>query len=234
MKSKKLNQSWISIAAVVSAISLSIVCITTIVLGVYGYIRLNNRITALSAPPTQSSDLIVAIDFLKDQIQFLIWLLGGILAVAGAVLAFFGINTRKSIAEKYEQKYSELVVAKDKEAFQKKIVFLYQNNDDIFLTFHDEIRERGFNLKMHKVLATDYTSKMSDAAVVIYRVTGEDDDLYHAMAGWCELKSVQCILYCPGFLLPKEFSSKQWMHVSISQQIVKLRESLYTILYLTP
>ena len=232
------RKSRLTIVAVVAAFALAVICLAIVILGVYGYIRLESRINAIENQMQQSSssELQAAIDFFKDQTQVLIWILGVIITGAGAILAFFGITTRKQVEEKYEQKYSELIAAKDTEVFKKKIVILYQDNDDTLMTFRDEIRDRGYNSKVIRVCAKDIISKLIGYSIVIYRVQDENDPLYHMIADWCEKEQVHCILYCPGIYFSKGnvFSSKQWLYVSISQYITKLRESLYTLLYLTP
>jgi hypothetical protein len=222
---------WLTITAV----TLAIVCIAVIYIGVYGYIKLDNRVRALEFHSSQStaSDLQSAIDFLKDQIQILIWLLGVIIAAAGAILAFLGIETRKSIEEKYDNIYLKLLADKDGEAFKKQIVFLYKDSDDI-IGFRNEIRERGYNTNLIKSSALDIISKLSDASIVIYRVDSNSDTLYEGIADWCDSKGIHCILYCPGIHLPSTFMSKKLSYMSTSQQIAKLRESLFTLLYLAP
>jgi predicted outer membrane lipoprotein len=171
---------------------------------------------------------------MKDQMQYLIWILGIIIAGAGAILAFLGLNTRKSVDEAYKQTYSKLVAAKDTEVFKKQIVFLYTKNNDIFTRFQNEIRDRGHNTKVSQVSAYAI-SKMSDAAIVVYHVSDASDTQCQVVAKSCDLNNIHCIFYCPTKLpdvLFRELNS--YSYVSTSLQIAKLRESLFTLLYLTP
>ena len=223
---------WLAIAAV----TLTILCLAVIVLGVCGYIGLDSRIRTLENQALQpsSSDLQLAIDFMKDQMQHLIWLLGVIVAGAGAILAFFGLTTRKAIEEKYELTYSKLIEAKDAEVLKKQIAFLYRENDEGKIELQNEIRARGYNTKLIQVLNSNVTSKLSSASIVVYLVSRGDDTLYEGIANWCESKGIYCILYCPGVRLSPEFMNKNLSYVSTSIQLAKLRESLYTLLYLAP
>jgi hypothetical protein len=230
MKRKKL---WLAIATV----SLTVICLAVIIFGVYGYIKLSSRIRILEGQATQPvSDLQAAIDFMKDQMQHLIWLLGVIVAGAGAILAFFGLTTRKSVDEKYELMYSKLIAAKDTEVFKKKIVFLHKDNDSNLNDFQNEIRGRGYNINVMRASTStlNATSKLCDASIVVYRVPNENDSLYQGIADWCESNNVHCILYCQGIRLADDFMQKNLLFVSTSIQIAKLRESLYTLLYLAP
>ena len=228
---------WLAIAT----IALTILCLAVIILGVCGYIKLDHRVRDLENQtyfPT-ASDMQATIDFLKDQMQTLIWVLGGIITIAGAILAFLGMHTHKSIKDEYKLTYSKLIAARDSEVFKKRIIFLYQENDDTLGVFQREMRDIGYNIKVLHASSQDTVSKLRDtsnATIVVYRVNGSNDIRYQDVAGDCEEKGVHCILYCPGFYLPKEFVSNMhnYSYVSISQQIAKLRESLYTLLYLAP
>lgn len=215
---------WLDIAAV----SLTFMCIAVICIGVFGYIKLDGRIRALESQATQTvpSDMQSVIDFMKDQMQIQIWSLGVIITGAGAILAFFGVTTRKSVEEKYNQMHSKLIAIKDTEVTKKQIVFLYNDNDDIIIGFRNEIRDRGYTTKLIRASTLDVTSKLSDASIVIYCVNSECDTLYQDVATWCESKRVHCILYCPGPRVSNEFLSKKLSYMSTSLQIAKLRESL--------
>ena len=88
----------------IATVILTTTCICIILLGVFGYVKLNSRIDMLvSGSQTSPSDMQSVIDFMKDQMQHLIWLVGVIITAAGAILGFFGISTRKSIEEQYKQ-----------------------------------------------------------------------------------------------------------------------------------
>jgi hypothetical protein len=223
---------WLGIAAVV----LTVTCLFIIVVGVCTYINFGSRIHALEnqQSPPQPPDLQSAIDFMKDQMQHLIWLLGVIVAGVGAVIAFFGLTTRRSVEEKYELTYSKLVAAKDTEVYKKQIVFLYKENDDNLIKFQNEIRARGYNTKWMRASGSDVTSKLSGASIVIYCVSNASDTLYQGIAKWCEDKEIHCVLYCPKIKLEDEFMRENHSYMSTSIQIAKLRESLYTLLYLAP
>jgi len=221
------------------AMMLIVVCIVVIIVGVCVHKKLDVRIRALENKRTRasSSDLQSAIDFFKDQTQVLIWMLGVILTIVGAVLAFFEITTRKSIEEKYEQRYEKLLAAKDSEIFKKQIVLIYQENDDSLVSFRDEIFGRVYNTKLIKVSTpdiADITSKLDGASIVVYQVISGSDPHYHAIADLCESKSVHCILYCPAVRLADDFMNRKLSYVSTSIQLAKLRESFYTLLYLAP
>ena len=228
---RKSKNPWLNIIAV----ALTVMCVVVICFGVQGYIMLDTRIRALEnqATITSLSDMQSAVDFLKDQTQVLIWLLGVIIASAGAILAFFGITTRKSIEEKYDLLYRELLAAKDTEVFKKEIVFLHNENDDI-IGFRNEIRDRGYNTRLIRSSSPNVLSELNNASIVIYCVDSESDPLYQSIAHRCETMAVHCILFCPGVRLPDDFMREKRSYLSISLQIAKLRESLYTLLYLAP
>ena len=229
----KYKKTWLAIAAVV----LTITWLAVIIFGVYGYINHESRISAIEnqAPLSPSSDLQYAIDFMKDQMQHLIWILGIIIAGVGTLFAFFGWNTQKSIEEEYKLNYSKLVAAKDTEVFKKQIVFLYKEKDDIFIRFQNEIRDRGFNIKVIQISNADLPSKLGDASIVVYHAKDDKDTWCQGIADWSESRLIHCILYSPRNI-PGDLFKKinSYYFLSTSQQIAKLRESLYTLLYLAP
>ena len=233
---------WLAIAA----IALTLLCLAVIILGVLGYIKLDNRIHALEPPTCKStdSDLQKTIDFLKDQMQILIWILGVIIAGTGAILAFLGLNTRKSIKDEYKRTYSKLVAARDAEVFKKRIVFLYQDKDHEKLReFQREMRDIGYNISVTQVSNIVTVSKLPDvakASIVVYTPNDKDDYKCRLIANYCEKEHKHCVLYCPEFDLPRNSKDdlvnkmNEYLYLSISKQIAKLRESLYTLLYLSP
>ncbi|MCL2426601.1 MAG: hypothetical protein FWD05_09730 [Oscillospiraceae bacterium] len=225
-----------------------IVCLVIVILGVCGYIRLDSRIRLLegSSAPQHPSNLQIYIDFLRDQIQILIWILGVIVTGAGAIFAFLGISTRKAVDEKYDLKYNELIAERGAKIFQKQVVFLYQKRgeNEILINFHDEMRERGYNTKLKKASILEgfchadvnnrkgVKALLQEASVIVYHVNGASDPNYQEIAKWCESEGIHCIIFTGGEILPPEFSRVHWEYVSISQQLVKLRESIYILLHL--
>ena len=218
--------------------------IAAIVIGLRKFFLIDNRIQSIeyelniilsSNAQAVYNDLQPVVEFYKEQMQTLIWILGIIIGAAGAILAFIGINTRKAIDDKYNLFYNKLISAKDVEIYNKEIVILYKNNCSTIINFRNELLERGYNIKLLKASIKDVTVKTKNSFIVIYNWNEKDDTLYKEVAEWCESEHVYCIIYCAGEeCLPKEFMSKKMSYVSTSIQITKLRESLYTLLYLAP
>ena len=218
------------------AFTLIFLCFAVIGVGVFGYNKLYGRISVLENPELQAqlSDAQLIIDFLRDQMQLLIWILGVIVAIAGAVLAFLGLHTQKSVEEQYEMKYNKLMAAENEKAFKKQIVFLYKDNSDTIIGFRNEIRNRQYNTELYQASDSGIISKLSSASIVIYCVNSADDPLYKDIVDWCESAKTHCILYCPNVSLPPDYIKLSRTYMSTSIQIAKLRESLYTLLYLAP
>jgi hypothetical protein len=199
--------------------------------------KLNNRIDNLNIPSQQSSLLYLQsdVDFYKEQMQTLIWILGVIIAATGTVLLFFGFHTHKSIEDKCDREFQELLKLRDKKIYEKRIVFLYMDNDENLRSLKNEINDRGYIAGIHKITDfTDVKRKTEDASVVIYKAKSSNDALCTEISDYCERKETHCIIYCPDVNLSNQLFERNSLYFSTSKQITKLRESIYILLYLTP
>ena len=240
---KRMNNkiSWLSIITVL----FFVLNLFVISFGICKVFMLSNKISDVeytlsqlipSNVQTIYSDLQPAIDFYQDQMQTFIWLLGIVFSAAGAILAIFGISTRKSIEEKYNVYYNKLISAKDVEIYKKEIVILYKNKSESIIDFASELRNRGYNIKHAHASLKDLADTIKFTSIIVYYRNSKDDMLYNDIAEMCETDHIHCIIYSTGegFPLPKEFVQKDMFYISICNQITKLRESLYTLLYLAP
>ena len=228
----KFDIPWL----VIIAIAFSVMCLTVIVFGLKGYFMLDARVRTLEdqASTSATSELQLAIEFYREQIQTLIWLLSVIIGGGGAILTFIGINTHKSIEDKFNIYHNKLVAAKDIEILDKKIFILYKNDREDILKFYKELHVRGYDVKMIKASIVDVFHKIEGASIVIYYVDNSSDPKYQDISTWCEDNKVHCILFCPEIDLTSKFMKKLLFYTSTSKQITKLRESLYALLYLAP
>ncbi|MDR2903426.1 MAG: hypothetical protein LBU77_02815 [Clostridiales bacterium] len=230
-----MKRKWHLTEKLIAVASVSLIVL--ILLCVCAYCTLNYRISTLASQTyvgtADASDIIA---FLKDQIQMIVWFFGLIITIFGAGLAFFEFKTKASVEKQFQEKYSKLLGGKNAEVFNKKICFVYRERDNNFDNFCDELRDRSFNVEIYKTnLLNDRLSALRDASIVVLKVVDESDlPMCELISNMCEINNIHCAIYCPGYIAKLSDITGRSFRTSLSNQIPKLRESIYTLLYLAP
>lgn len=140
--------------------------------------------------------------FIQEQQNYLIWLFGVAAAVFLTLMAFLGIESRKKISDIFQEQYAEMVndklnnfigggeqkeylmgcIRKEREAKEKKILFLKQRKaDQNFEKIYEFLKDHGYNVQQKKI-----KNSMKEEAIgkiikgynaVIYQVDESECDM---------------------------------------------------------
>jgi len=249
---KKINAGTIGIIAII------FVLIALIGLGVCAHFqtltqidKIESRVeqlekNAAQAPSTEITEYTKTIDFLKEEQQTLIWMLGLILTGAIGVLAFLGVKTRKDVEnivrERYEVEFNNRLagnIEKEKFAKQKPILFIYQKEDNKLLSTINFYRTNGYSVK---AIPTDdlpkdkvlIKNKLGVAKIVVYQAKEDNDKECISISAVCEDTKMDCIHFCADISAPPEIRKDFGEHSTTVNYPSKLRESLFSLLYFAP
>lgn len=110
--------------------------------------------------------------FIQEQQNYLIWLFGVAAAVFLTLMAFLGIESRKKISDIFQEQYAEMVndklnnfiggegqkeylmgcIRKEREAKEKKILFLKQKeSDQNFERIYQFLKDHEYNVQQKKI-----------------------------------------------------------------------------------
>lgn len=134
-------------------------------------------------------------EFIQEQQEYLIWLLGVVGAAFLALMSFLGFESRKNISDMFQKHYAKLVkdefskviggadreeylircIEKEERAKNKKILFLKQDRqDEDFEKIYDFLEKQKYCVSEKKIKVSEKEKKIDhlikDCDVVVYQV----------------------------------------------------------------
>lgn len=199
-------------------------------------------------------------EFVEKQQEFLIWLIGLAGVILTGVFAFFEIKGREDISkiirEQYENqtqkeisniiggeekiKYLKNCIKKEEEAKNKKILFVFHNNENINLRKVYEILEKQrYSVKEQTIGILVQDEEIcrwtEENDIIVYQV-GEDElenanenVAYARVSKTCNSKEVYCILYCEKHIERELY--KSCFYVNNANYGLTAIERIFNLLY---
>ena len=208
-------------------------------------------------------------EFIQDQENHLIRLVSTIGALAIFILSITGLSNRReiknTIEENYKQEvnwqidkmiggennriYLENAVQNEKDAKQKKVLFVYESDNEenakdryskkILEYTQDELEDLEFNVS-RKIKGHDFTKENLEKIikkydVIVYEVGAKEDDdkkgtpLYVSFFKACDQFHKYGVMYYEGRLT--KFDAKARLYTSTVNMRLTLRQQIFSILY---
>ena len=209
-------------------------------------------------------------EFIQDQENHLIWLVSAVGALAIFLLSITGLSNRReiknTIEENYKQEvnwqidkmiggennriYLENAVQNEKDAKQKKVLFVYESDNEenakdryskkILEYTQDELEDLEFNVS-RKIKGHDFTKENLEKIikkydVIVYEVGAEEDNdkkgtpLYVSFFEACDQFHKYGVMYYDKGRLTN-FDTKARLYTSTVNMRLTLRQQIFSILY---
>lgn len=211
---KKKNHKYNHNAAIIIAVLILFIFCVTVLFGYFKIKSMNRRIQELeakiadmeiqiqpSSKNTDQTEYMKAVEFLEnetakyrefiqEQQEYLIWLLGVVGAAFLALMAFLGFESRKNISDMFQEQYVKLVkdeitgfiggvgreeylircIEKEERAKKKKILFLKQKKkDEDFEKIYDFLKKQEYCVE-EEVIKESVEEKKIDRLIKKYNV----------------------------------------------------------------
>ncbi|MCI8535529.1 MAG: hypothetical protein HFG68_08135 [Hungatella sp.] len=206
-------------------------------------------------------------EFVEKQQNFLIQLIGIFGAVLTGLFAFFKIEGAKDISNIIQEQYTNQVqneiahfiggqdkttylidcIEREKQAKNKKILFLFQNNESKnLMEVYSILKDQKYQVKERKIRGTIVDKEIhrwtNENDIIIYQVdesefiTPEFDPdetvTYARIATECNNKKVYSILYCENNTALKRSLYNSYFYISNANYGLTAMEHIFYLLYL--
>lgn len=207
-------------------------------------------------------------EFIEKQQDYLIWLVGLIGVGATGLIALFEIKGRKDISRIIRENYADQFevemdgfiggkkrvaflkncVEKEEQAKQRKILFLFQDeeNENLKAVYNilknqDEKFQINRKIVSHKVLDKEIDNWTEENNILIYQVDKKEfkvggvvpdkNIVYDRIAKKCNDKKVYCVLYCENNMALERALYDKYFYVNNANYGLTLMERLFNLLY---